>query len=43
MRTLSDVIHYRKVVQLGINAPIYSEGYMQSAADDGILFGYRRL
>jgi formimidoylglutamase len=37
MRTISDVIDYHKVVQLGINAPIYSEDYMRSAEDHGIL------
>lgn len=37
MRTISDAIDYHKVVQMGINAPIYSEDYMRSAEDQGIL------
>lgn len=37
MRTLSDVIDYRKVVQMGINAAIYSEAYMREAEAAGVL------
>ncbi|MGY3347153.1 agmatinase [Bradyrhizobium sp. USDA 4459] len=37
MRTISDVIDYHKVVQLGINAPIYSEEYMRLAETNGTL------
>ncbi len=37
LRTLSDAIDYRRVVQLGINATIYSEDYMRSAESAGVL------
>ncbi|WP_027555929.1 agmatinase family protein [Bradyrhizobium sp. Cp5.3] len=37
MRTISDVIDYHKVAQLGINAPIYSEEYMRLAETSGTL------
>ncbi len=37
MHTLSDVIDYSKTAQLGINAPIYSEQYMRSAEENGVL------
>lgn len=36
MHTLGDVIDYGKVAQLGINAPIYSEAYMQAAQTRGV-------
>ncbi|MDA4845241.1 agmatinase family protein [Hoeflea poritis] len=36
MHTLGDVIDYSKVAQLGINAPIYSEAYMQAAQTRGV-------
>jgi agmatinase len=37
MKTIEDVIDYSKVVQLGINAPIYSDYYMRSAEENGVL------
>lgn len=37
MYTLRDVIDYRVVAQLGINAPIYSEHYMRAAEEAGVL------
>ncbi|WP_082650144.1 MULTISPECIES: agmatinase family protein [Bradyrhizobium] len=37
MRTISDVIDYHNVAQLGINAPIYSEEYMRLAETNGML------
>lgn len=37
MRTLADTIDYRHTVQIGINAPIYSEAYMRTAEDAGVL------
>lgn len=37
MNTLEGVIDYHNVVQLGINANIYSETYMKCAEDKGVL------
>lgn len=37
VRTLADVVDYRRVAQLGINAAIYSESYMRAAEESGIL------
>jgi agmatinase len=37
MHTLRDVVDYRRVAQLGINAPIYSAHYMRHAEDNGVL------
>ena len=37
MRTLAGVIEYSRVVQMGINASIYSEEYMRAAEAAGIL------
>lgn len=37
VKTLEDVIDYKSIVQLGINACIYSEEYMQDAEQKGIL------
>lgn len=37
MHTLQDVVDYRVVVQLGINAPIYSEHYMRAAESAGVM------
>jgi agmatinase len=36
MKTIEHVLDYRQAVQLGINAPIYSEAYMRSAEEKGI-------
>ncbi|KLL12708.1 agmatinase family protein [Protofrankia sp. BMG5.30] len=37
MKTLEDVIDYSVTAQLGISAPIYSEYYMRSAEEQGVL------
>jgi agmatinase len=37
MYTLRDVIDFRSVVQLGINAPIYSHHYMHAAESAGVM------
>jgi agmatinase len=37
MKTLEDTLEYRSVVQLGINACIYSKHYMDSAEQKGVL------
>lgn len=37
VKTVGDIIDYRVVAQLGIDAPIYSEGYMREAEQLGIM------
>lgn len=37
VRTLGDVLDYGRVAQVGINAAIYSDGYMRDAEDRGVL------
>jgi agmatinase len=37
MKTIEDVVDYHAVVQLGINAPIYSDAYMRDAEHRGVL------
>jgi agmatinase len=37
MHTLADTIDYAKTVQIGINAPIYSETYLRTAEEAGVL------
>lgn len=37
MYTLADTIDYRNTVQIGINAPIYSENYLRTAEEAGVL------